>query len=114
MKFININCNYFPEKFIRDDNDEDEEEEQDENMEDEGDEILNLSDIMHRDESFVATPIDGKWYYLFPGIITQDEDNEDLDGKQILDVINRRRQSKYKILESKIWIFQADCKKNWI
>ena len=111
----------FPTRFIQDDNDEDEQEQQDENIKHEGDEdefrfviedILNHSDIMERDDLFDATPIDGKWYCSFPGIMIQNEDDEDLDEKQLLDVINEKRQSKYKLFASKLWMFQADCKNN--
>ena len=108
----------FPTRFIKDDNDEDREEEQDqdENVKDEGaenefrfviEDILNHCDIMERDDLFDATPIDGKWYCSFPGIIIQDEDDEDLDEKQLLDVINEKKQSKYKLFASKLWMFQA-------
>ena len=103
----------FPTKFIKYDNDEDEEEDQDKNVEDEGDEILHHSDTMQGDASIVATPINANWYYLFPEIITQDEDDEDLDERQILDVINRRRQSKYNTyLHRKCGCFKQIVKRN--
>ena len=110
----------FPTEFIKDDKEESMEQ-QNVNIEDEGDniddhdeyrfiidDILNMSDIMERDDLFDSTPIDGKWYCSFPGIIVYDkDDNDHLNDKQIFKVINTRNTDKYDIFASKLWMFQA-------
>ena len=45
-------------------------------------------DIMECDDLFDSNSIDGKWYCSFSGIVAQKEDKQDLNEKQLWDIIN--------------------------